>query len=66
VVFGIVNQFATASGMMAAAIAVCGFVAHAGPALSGASEKQIRDATVVGGLVGLFLSSLVVVLSAIG
>jgi hypothetical protein len=60
----IVSQFATASGMTAAAIAVCGFVAHAGPALSGAGEKRLRFATVVGGLAGLLLSVLVIVLSA--
>jgi hypothetical protein len=49
--------------MMAAAIAVCGFLAHAGPALSGADEKRLRFATVVGGLIGFAIASLVIVLS---
>jgi hypothetical protein len=65
-VFGsIASQFATAFGMMAAAIAVCGFMAHAGPALSGASEKRLRVATVVGGLAGFFFAVFVIVLSAV-
>jgi hypothetical protein len=65
VVGSIASQFATGFGMMAAAIAVCGFVAHAGPALSGGGERRLRKATVIGGLAGLLVSVFVIVLSAL-
>jgi hypothetical protein len=61
----IASQFAGALGLMGAAIAVCGFVAHAGPALAGSGEKRLRDATVTGGLLGLGLAIFVIVLSAL-
>jgi hypothetical protein len=61
----IVAEFATAAGLLAGMIAVCGFIAHAGPTLSGASEKEIRQATVIGGMAGLAIGSFVVVLSAL-
>jgi len=50
--------------MMAAAIAVFGFVAHVKPALANAGDRRLREATVVGGLAGLVVSLLVMVLSA--
>jgi hypothetical protein len=50
---------------MAASIAVFGFAAHVKPALSGAGEEKLRQATVIGGLAGLVVSLLVMVLSAL-
>jgi hypothetical protein len=64
VVGSIASQFAEGFGLSAAAIAVCGFLAHAGPALAGADEKKLRNATVVGGLAGLCFAVFVIVLSA--
>jgi uncharacterized membrane protein len=61
----LVSSAATAAGLMAASIAVCGFLAHAKPAISGKSEAEMRTATVVGGLFGFLLSILVVVLSSV-
>jgi uncharacterized membrane protein len=61
----IASQFATASGMTAAAVAVFGFLAHAAPALAGAGERKIQKATVRGGLVGFAFSVVVIVLSAV-
>jgi hypothetical protein len=56
---------ATGAGLLAAAIAVCGFVAHVRPALSGADERELREATVKGGLAGIAIAGLVIVLSAL-
>ena len=60
----ILSNAATGLGMTAAAIAVFGFLAHIGPALSGAGEKELREATLTGGVIGLAFSGLVIVLSA--
>jgi hypothetical protein len=60
----IVDTFATGTGLLAGAIAVGGFISHVGPALSGSSEKKVRQATVLGGLAGLGFGSSVIVLSA--
>ncbi len=49
----IIEQAATAFGLMAALIAVCGFVGHARPVLKGEDEAKVRHATVIGGLGGL-------------
>jgi hypothetical protein len=43
----------TEVGLIAGSIAVGGFLAHAGPALRGHSEGQLRVATVRGGLLGI-------------
>lgn len=59
------NQFAAGLGLIAAAIAVFGFVAHAPSALSGAHDRKLREATVSGGIVGLFIAVFVIVLSAL-
>ena len=64
VVSSILNPFATGFGLLAGAIAVGGFIAHAGPALSGASDDELRRATVRGGLGGLSVGLGVIVLSA--
>jgi hypothetical protein len=50
---------------MAAAIAVCGFLAHAWPAIAGKSEVELRVATVAGGLFGFLIAALVIVLSGL-
>jgi len=60
----IVSPFATDFGLLAAAIAVGGFLAHALPALSGASDEKLRRATVGGGLGGIGFGLCVIVLSA--
>jgi uncharacterized membrane protein YccC len=60
----IASSAATDAGLLAASIAVFGFVAHARPALSGAPETRLRWATVIGGLIGFGLALLVIVLSA--
>jgi hypothetical protein len=65
VVGSIANSAASGFGMTAAAIAVFGFVAHIKPALSGAGEKELREATLMGGMVGLGAALLVIVLSAL-
>jgi glycerol-3-phosphate acyltransferase PlsY len=49
----IVDDGATATGFMAAAIAVGGFLGHAWPVLRGQDEAAVRVATVAGGLCGL-------------
>jgi len=46
---------------MAASIAVGGFIAHIGPALTGKDEAKVRAATVIGGLGGLAAAVLVIV-----
>jgi len=58
-------QFATAGGLMAAGIAVGGFVFHAGPALGDADEAELRRATVMGGLFGFAVAIFIIVLSAL-
>jgi hypothetical protein len=64
VIASVVQGASTCSGLMAAAIAVCGFVFHAGPALAGVSEAELRRLTVLGGLFGLLVAIFVIVLSA--
>jgi hypothetical protein len=61
----IAGSATTGFGLMAASIAVFGFAAHVKPALSGAGEEKLRQATVIGGLAGLVVSLLVMVLSAL-
>jgi hypothetical protein len=46
------SDAATGAGLMAALIAVCGFLAHVKPALAGRTEAELRRSTVVGGLWG--------------
>jgi hypothetical protein len=65
VIASIANEFAAGTGLLAASIAVLGFIGQAYPALSGAPEQRIRQAVAVGGLVGLSLGGFVILLSAI-
>jgi hypothetical protein len=64
-VFGsLVGGAATLTGLVAAAIAVTGFLAHAGPALAGKSDDNLRRATVIGGLIGVVWATVIILLSA--
>ncbi|HVY96599.1 MAG TPA: hypothetical protein VHA54_06525 [Solirubrobacterales bacterium] len=60
----IASDFAAFIGLWAGAIAVFGFLAQAYPALSGASDRELRRYISIGGLVGLVIGSLAMVLSA--
>ena len=60
----IVIQFATATGFLAAAIAVGGFMAHVRPAITGAPDSILRRRTAIGGLGGLVWALLVIAGSA--
>lgn len=60
----IASQFGASVGLLAGLIAVLGFIAQARPTLSGAPEKEIRQAVVAGGLGGLVIGAFVIVLSA--
>jgi hypothetical protein len=65
-VFGsAVNQFAALAGLMAASIAIGGFLAHAQPALAGEHESELRRATVAGGLYGLAVATLLTAISIV-
>lgn len=59
----IVIQFATATGFLAAAIAVGGFVAHARPAIAGERDLELRRLTAIGGLWGLVTAAAIIVVS---
>lgn len=59
----LMNDSATACGLMAAAIAVCGFLMHAKPALQGRDEEDLRRLTVVGGICGFAVAVLLTVAS---
>lgn len=61
----IMGAATTAAGLMAASIAVGGFALHVVPALSGASDDDLRRATVIGGACGLGVSLFVIFLSAV-
>jgi hypothetical protein len=61
----IVANFGTTVGVFAGMIAVGGFVGHAPSVLGGASDREIQQATVIGGLVGGAFGAFVVVLSAL-
>jgi hypothetical protein len=41
------------AGLLAAAIAICGFLGQAAPALRRRDDRTVRALTVIGGLVGL-------------
>jgi uncharacterized protein involved in response to NO len=61
----LLDQSATATGFMAAAIAVGGFLAQAVPTLAGRDGRRLRQLTVAGGLWGIVGAVSVIVLSAI-
>jgi hypothetical protein len=64
VIGSLVSNVSAGTGLAATAIAVAGFLLHAVPALSGASEETLRRATVTGGLLGFIGALLVILLSA--
>jgi hypothetical protein len=53
----------TALGLMAAGIAVFGFLAHAKSALAGRDEAELRRLTVAGGVVGWFTAVALILVS---
>jgi hypothetical protein len=59
----LMSDAATAVGLMAATIAVGGFVMHAKPALAGRDEDELRRLTVVGGILGCFVALLLILIS---
>lgn len=59
------SNAANGAGLMAATIAICGFLAHAWPAISGKDEAELRRATAVGGLSGCATALLLIVLSGV-
>jgi hypothetical protein len=61
----LVSNVTTGAGLMAAGIAVCGFLAHARPALAGKPESELRRATVIGGLGGFVVALALIALSAV-
>jgi hypothetical protein len=63
VVGSIISNATTGFGLMAATIGVCGFLAHARPAIAGKDEAELRRATAIGGLTGCLVALFVVVLS---
>jgi hypothetical protein len=65
VIGSIASDFAAAIGLLAGTIAVLGFLAHVGPALSGAPEEEVRRAMARGGLGGALIAILVMLLSAV-
>jgi hypothetical protein len=61
----LLGQLATIVGLLAGGIAVGGFLGHAHPSLSGKSELKLRQATTVGGLLGMAFAIGSVVLSLV-
>jgi hypothetical protein len=61
----LMSDSATGCGLIAGAIAVCGFIGHSRLALAGADEQRLRRATTIGGLVGFGFAALIIVLSAL-
>ena len=61
----LINDLASGAGFVAACIAVCGFLMQIPPALAKADEKSVRAATVVGGIVGLFLAAVLVAMALV-
>lgn len=62
----LINDFASGAGLVAACIAVGGFLMQAPSALGKADDKSVRAATVVGGLAGLFVSVATIAFSLLG
>jgi cytochrome bd-type quinol oxidase subunit 1 len=61
----LVERSALAVGLMAAAIAVGGFVTRAYAVLTDQSDRSVSRATVVGGLCALVMAILVIVIGSI-
>jgi hypothetical protein len=61
----ILERSALATGFLAAAIAVGGFVTRAQAALRSPDEPELQRATVVGGLTGLCCGVLIIAIDAV-
>jgi hypothetical protein len=61
----LVHEFASGAGLMAACIAVCGFLLQVPPALAKEDDKAVRAATVTGGLGGLVLSVILIAVAVL-
>jgi hypothetical protein len=60
-----IGDVASGAGLVAACIAVGGFLMQVPPALAKADDKSVRAATVVGGLVGLLVAAALVVVAVL-
>ncbi len=58
----LLERSAVSVGLMAAAIAVGGFIARAYTVLRGDDEEAIRRATIVGGIIGLAMTIVTIIL----
>jgi hypothetical protein len=65
VIASIFSYAAAGVGFMAASIAVGGFIAHVRPTLARQGDRELRFATVVGGLCGLVIAILVIGVSGL-
>ncbi|HWT90431.1 MAG TPA: hypothetical protein VN179_04895 [Solirubrobacterales bacterium] len=61
----IISDVATGFGLAAVMIAVCGFIGQVPAALRREDDQTVRAVTVIGGLVGLALASLVVLVDSL-
>jgi hypothetical protein len=59
-------QLASATGFLAAAIAVGGFLAHAFPAIRGGRDRELRRRTAIGGLLGFATAVFAIAATVIG
>lgn len=60
-----IGNATSVTGFIAAAIAVCGFLGQAAPALMRKDDQTVRALAVAGGLVGLVIATVLVATSAI-
>jgi hypothetical protein len=60
-----IGDVTSGAGFLAAAIAVCGFLGQAAPALMRRDDHTVRALTVAGGLVGLVVGVSLLVAGAI-
>jgi uncharacterized protein with PQ loop repeat len=57
-----VGDAASVVGLVAAAIAVCGFLGQVVPALTRKNDQAVRAATGIGGLVGLAAAAAILII----
>jgi len=60
-----ISDAASGAGLVAACIAVGGFLMQAPPALAKADDRSVRAAAVVGGIAGLIVAAMLVLVSAL-
>jgi hypothetical protein len=61
----LISDAAAGSGLIAASIAICGFLGQIRPALARKDDQEVRVATGVGGLIGLAVA-LAIITAALG